>query len=169
MKFHFMVYILLFTGASLSAQHGIYRNSTDFLNGDLHLVGDLVEIGEDQITFKIGYSTLTYKVWEIWGFQDAKGQDYRSIDKQFYKIENNGPIWIFSKDREKEQIRLFSYGVNGVTKEFNQKNIMEAIEANSDLYDRYKAMGKSERKAMIEDVVESFNREYPNSNLSMNK
>lgn len=167
MRIRLLVFLLLISAANLSAQQGIYRNSIDFINGDLHLVGELVEVGENHITFKIEYSELSYKSWEIWGYQDSEGRNYRSIDKLFFRIENEGPIWMYSRESKDGSIRLISYGIGGEVVELNLKNVMEAIESNTALLEQYKSLKKADRIHMMEDVLESFNRSYPKTDLSL--
>ncbi len=142
------------------SQDGIYRSKTDFLNDEVYLIGNYLNHSSNSVIFSSSYSQLSYKAWEVWGFTDSTGTDFRTINNQFYRIENNGPIWVYTIEFEKGAESYMSYGLNGILKEVIGKNLEPFIQNNESLHNQFKALSKGEKNGQVYQFIAAYNKAY---------
>ncbi len=102
-KLLFITMLYHSTGQNLAQkipQNGIYQTATDFLtrkltNGFFSSKINKLNDNNKSIRIEREDKRTVYESSEIWGFR-KNGKDYRVFEKEFYKIDEVGPVVIYT-------------------------------------------------------------------------
>lgn len=136
---------------------GVFGSSLEFVENSIRKPGRLTKADEVSVTFMARYKEVTYTPNNVWGYRDAEGNDYRSIDGKFFKIAKKEAIWVYECGEAEKMITKISLGAKQIPQDLTPDFLAYLLRNDEKLFKEYLLLNKKDKKEKAFEYIDKYN------------